>query len=685
MQTERKKISGNPVCSKTIALILLCCLGIIIYSNTFHSSFHFDDGSFIAGDPGIRNPTHLRVIWSFWPTRFIAYLSLAFNWHLSQSNVFGYHLFNLMVHLGVAILSWWLTLLTFSTPAIKNQKISHPANLIALFVGLIFLAHPIQTQAVTYIIQRATSLTTLFYLAALCLYVKFRLLEQEKITSLALGKFYYLGSLVSAVLAMFTKEIAITLPLAVLLYELCFLKTQKSFNWRQFLPFLFILFIIPLTMFLTKSVNFIDMRRASESVPGISPWHYLLTQFRVIVTYLRLLFLPLKQNLDYDYPIAKSLLQLPVLASFFLLLLLLFTAIRLFSKYRLISFSIFWFFLTLLPESSIIPINDLIFEHRLYLPMFGFSLFLVSTLYYLIGNKRLKLMLTLLCIIVACYSILTFKRNLVWKDELTLWNDTIRKSPQKARPYHNRGNAYKEKGKFDRALSDYNKALAIDPDLAITYANRGITHQNKGNFNQAISDFNKALALDSDLALAYNSRGVIYKSRGNLDLALTDYNKAIAKDPNLASAYVNRGNVYQIKGNLNLALSDYNKAIAIDPDLSSAYNNRGNIYQEKGDIAKAIADFDKVIAGDPNLASAHLNRAIAYQKIGNLDLALSGCSKAIQISPNYAKAFHNRGVIYLLRREYNKSWEDLHKAEALGYKINPRFLEELKKTTGREK
>jgi len=670
---------------RTFALILLCCLGIIIYSNTFHSSFHFDDAGFIAGDPGIRNPAHLRVIWNFWPTRFITYLSLAFNWQLSQSNTFGYHLFNLMVHLGGAILSWWLALLTFSTPAIKNQKISHHSDLIALFVGLIFLAHPIQTQAVTYIIQRATSLAALFYLAALCLYAKSRLLEQVKITPLALGKFYYLGSLVSAVLAMFTKEIAVTLPLAVLLYEFCFLKTQKSFNWRQLLPFLFTLFIIPLTMFLTKSVNFIEMRRASESVPGISPWHYLLIQFQVIVTYLRLLFLPLKQNLDYDYPIVQTVLNLPTLASLFLLLLLIFTAIRLFSKYRLISFSIFWFFLTLLPESSVIPINDPIYEHRLYLPMFGFSLFLASTLYYFIGDKRLKLTLLLLCIIVAGYSILTFTRNFFWKDELTLWNDTVRKSPQKARPYHNRGNAYKDKGEFDRALSDYNKALAIDPDLAISYVNRGIIHQNKGNFNQAISDFNKALALDPDLALAYNSRGVIYKSRGNLNLAFSDYNEAIAKDPNLASAYTNRGNLYQIKGNLDLALSDYNKAIAIDPDLSSAYNNRGNIYQEQGDIKKAIADFDKVIAGDPNLASAYLNRAIAYQKIGNLGLALSDCSKAIQINPNYAKAFHNRAVIYLLRKEYTKSWEDLHRAEALGYKIDPRFLEELKKATGREK
>ena len=134
-------------------------------------------------------------------------------------------------------------------------------------------------------------------------------------------------------------------------------------------------------MFLTKSVDFIGMRRALDATPGISPWHYLLTQFRVMVTYIRLLFIPIHQNLDYDYPIAKSLLELPILASLIFLGSILTIAVRVFSKYRLISFGIFWFFLTLLPESSIIPIKDVIYEHRLYLPMVGFSIFF-SGVYY---------------------------------------------------------------------------------------------------------------------------------------------------------------------------------------------------------------------------------------------------------------------------------------------------------------
>ena len=120
---------------------------------------------------------------------------------------------------------------------------------------------------------------------------------------------------------------------------------------------------------------------------GISPMHYLLTQFRVMVTYIRLVFLPVNQNLDYDYPIFKSIFEFPVLISFLFLIFILFSAKRLFSKYRLVSFSIFWFFLTLLPESSLFPIHDVIFEHRLYLPLVGYSMFLVSSVYYLLGKN----------------------------------------------------------------------------------------------------------------------------------------------------------------------------------------------------------------------------------------------------------------------------------------------------------
>ncbi|MFH0897186.1 MAG: tetratricopeptide repeat protein, partial [Candidatus Bathyarchaeota archaeon] len=151
---------------KPLIIIAICCLGMVVYSNTLNSSFHLDDYNSITDNPAIKNIWSPLNIWNFWPTRFITYLSLAFNYHLHKLDVSGYHLFNLAVHLGSSILVWWLMLLTFSTPALKDQKISHNAKTISFFAGLIFVAHPIQTQAVTYIVQRAVSMATLFYLAS---------------------------------------------------------------------------------------------------------------------------------------------------------------------------------------------------------------------------------------------------------------------------------------------------------------------------------------------------------------------------------------------------------------------------------------------------------------------------------------------------------------------------------------
>ena len=632
---------------KLFPVIVISCLGIIIYSNSFHCSFHFDDASSITNNFVIRNIDHLQDIWDFWPCRFITYLSLAINYQFNEFDVFGYHLFNVIIHLISAILVWWLTLLTFSTPAMKegrvgkktfikefpegeaifiwlmqkgyleevsgsegrpktmskaekvyiekkfpnesvkiltilkqaqeNQVAPH-ADLIALFAGLIFVSHPIQTQAITYIVQRAASMATLFYLASLCFYVRSRL-PQVHHSNLGIGKFYYTCSLITATVAMFTKEIAITLPLTMILYEFCFFKISRSIQWKPLVPFMFILLIIPSTMLLTRSVNLQEMHRVTEETSGITPRHYLLTQSRVIITYIRLLFLPLNQNVDYDYPVSKSLFELPTLLSFLLLILIFFSSIRSYSKYRLFSFSIFWFFLTLLPESSLFPIKDVIFEHRLYLPLVGYSLFLVSGVYYLFGKNTIKMMFITLTVIILCNSILTYQRNKVWKDELTLWKDTVGKSPHKARPYSHLGTAYND------------------------------------------------------------------------------------------------------QGNMTLAISEYNKSLELDPNDVQTINDRGNVYAKQGNYAKAIVDFTKAIEMSPNFAEPYYDRGLVLSIQGNFTQAIADYSKAIELNPHFADAYNNRAVSYFQLKDYKNAWDNLHKAEELGYAVNPGFISALKQAS----
>ena len=723
----------RPFYIKLLSIILIFCLGVLVYSNTFFCSFHFDDVIYIINNFLIKNIQHLLNIWGACPCRFITFFSIAFNHHFNGLNVFGYHLFNLAVHLGAAILVWWLTLLTLSTPAMKEEKIARHANLIALFAGLIFVSHPIQTEAVTYIWQRAASMAAFFYLASLCFYVKSGLLQDAESSSVKrsnaidvssviaseakqsfkeqqillrlprrlrlLAMTFYISALITAIMAMFTKENAITLPLMIVFYEFSFFKTKKNLSWpsyrtlvvtrKHLIPFLLTLFIIPVTMLLTKSDRFQEIQSVVKGPEGISPIHYLLTQFRVMVTYIRLIFLPLNQNLDYDYPIFKNIFEIPVLTSFLFLMGILFCAKRLFLKYRLISFSIFWFFLTLLPESSFLPQNDVILEHRLYLPLVGFCIFLVSSVYYLWGPHRphaghsrevaghsslfgkntIKTMIIVLTIIIACYSVLTYQRNKVWKDDITLWNDTVQKSPHKARAYNNLGLIYDKQGNFSQALSDYNKAIEIAPHLAMAYNNRGSTYAKQGNFTLGLSDFNKAIEIDPGSAGAYNNRGDAYYGQGNFTQAMSDYNKAIEINPGYAEAYYNRGSVHAKQGNLILGLSDFNKAIEINPDYANAYYNRGSIDTEQGDYTRAIFDFNKALELNPKDAEAYYKRGILYKKQGDFTRALSDYNKAIEINPDYGEAYNNRGDIYCRQGNFTQALPDFNKA----IEINPEF------------
>jgi len=687
---------------KLFSILAISGFGLIAYCNSFHCTFHFDDEFLLIDNLSLRNISNLQGIWNFLPCRFIFYLSLAVNYHFHQLDVYGYHVVNLAFHIISAILVWWLVLLTLSSPVMDvrtNEKshakkktapksnqnaITSHAGLIALLAGLIFVTHPIQTQAVTYIVQRAAIMATMFYVATLCLYAKSRLLYNQKPSSY-LAKIYYIGALLTAIMAMFSKEIAITLPLMILLYEFCFFKLKKNLNWAQLIPLLLTILIIPLTMFYAKSsqaINAGDIRNAMQGTLKISSSDYLTTQFRVIVTYIRLMFLPIHQNLDYDYPISKSILELPTLLSFLSLIMLLYAAKRLFSKYRLLSFSICWFFLSLLPESSIFPINDVIFEHRLYLPMVGFSIFLVSGLYYILPNKNIKLMVITLILLICCYTVLSFQRNKVWIDEMTLLNDIVQKSPNKARPHNNRGNAFMKEAKFSEAMLDLNKAIELDPNYVEPLDNRGLIYNKQGNITQALADYNKAIEIDPHFAGSYDNRADVFNKQGKLTEAIADYSKAIELEPNFAGAYNNRGIIYSKQGKFSEAISDFSKAIDINPKLVEPYYSRGLTYARHDNFTQAIADFTKAIELKPNNPESYNNRGFMHIKKKNYAQALSDYNKAIELSPKMDTAYINRAVVYEKLKEFNKAWADVRKAEKLGAIVNADFIRTLQIESG---
>lgn len=472
----------------------------------------------------------MELIWNAFNTRFVVGSTLAFNYSVGKLDVFGYHLFNIAAHILASFLVYELGRLTFKTPTLLKSFSAKNAEWVSLLAAIVFLTHPIQTQAVTYIWQRAASLATAFYLLTLVCYAKARL-EGSRMA--------YGTAVVCAILGMLTKEITITLPFAVLLYEFFFLGKPGENTKKRLLPLLPFFLLLPLipmmlsraneiTLDLMKSptfdeqrsVTFWDMTRFVNE--KIMPRRtYVLTQIDVLRTYLRLLFLPVRQNLDYDYPLAKSFFETPTFLSFILLLLVFLSGLALFRKHRLMAFGIFWFFLTLSIE-SFVPQKDVIFEHRLYLPMVGFSFFFAGAAFYIFRDLDLKRISLILTPVLLIYSFMTFHRNEVWKDELALWNDVVYKSPNKARGYFNRGSAYHRRGLIEPAMSDYTKAIALDPRYVMPYSNRAALSGALGHFQEALDDSNRALAIEPDYVDAIKNRAAAYFMLGNREKSLED-------------------------------------------------------------------------------------------------------------------------------------------------------------------
>ena len=233
----------------------------------------------------------------------------------------------------------------------------------------------------------------------------------------------------------------------------------------------------------------------------------------------------------------------------------------LFKKYRLISFGIFWFFITLSVESSIIPISqNVIFEHRTYLPSFGFFIAFTGAFFYLFREKYLHVALIILLLIATVNTYLTYQRNKIWKDDYTLWNDCVTKSPDKARTRNNRGTVYIKLGQHQLAVEDFNHAIRINPDYTEAYYNLGLAYYSLGQYQRAIENYNEAIRLKPDVAEPYNNRGNTYNDLGLRQQAIEDYNQAIRIRPEYAEAYNNRGVAYYFQGNVDLACRDLQRA-----------------------------------------------------------------------------------------------------------------------------
>jgi tetratricopeptide (TPR) repeat protein len=625
---ERLRLFGNPI----VHGILIAVVCLVCYSNTFHVPFQLDDPLNISEKPYVRDlstffkPAKIGEYRSDWPfrMRMAGFFTLAINYRIHGDDVVGYHIVNLVIHLINAFLVYFLVHLTFGTPYIRkletrNSKFDTENRGIALFTALLFACHPIQTQAVTYIVQRFTSLATLFCLLSLVLYIKWRSTTQESVagafsdthvrksevvtkkpkTEIRKPKsgwrpaVWYLSSLISAVLAMKTKEISFTLPLIICLYEVLFFEGPVKKRLLYLVPFLLTMLIIPLELMgLEVPAGEIigDVIREMKVQTNISRWDYLFTEFRVIVTYIRLLFFPVNQNLDYDYPLYHSFFDPNVALSFLFLLSIfgigVYCLFRSRFSYslssipqhssRLIAFGIFWFFITLSVESSVIPIADVIFEHRLYLPSVGFFIAVTAALSILwerLEDKAEwagKAAAIGLFVVVFLLSGATYARNTVWQSHLSLWSDVLQKSPHKVRALNNFGLALIDQGDADRAADAYEKAIALDPNIAEPHYNMGKVYEKKGLHDKAIEEYKKAVSLRPDFADAFFDLGVAYAAKGMRDEAIMNYKIALGLNPNYAEAHFNLGVNYLSANLMKEARDEFEAALRLDPAMDQA-------------------------------------------------------------------------------------------------------------------
>ncbi|MEN8262917.1 MAG: tetratricopeptide repeat protein [Nitrospirota bacterium] len=637
-----KNILYKPVVH--ILIIIVIC--IVSYSNTFHVPFVFDGLEGIVENPVIKDLHYFiepskgadfkdYFEYTTFKRRYVGYLTFALNYKLHGLDVAGYHMFNLVIHIINSLLVYVLVILTFRSHFLKESKTGQYSMHIAVFAALFFAAHPIQTQAVTYIWQRVTSLSATFYIFSLLMYIKARFTYEETPSSeQSLGKalkiktvLYYMVSIISAVLAMKTKEIAFTLPVVIALYEIMFLNGSLRKRILFLIPFLITMLIIPLSLIdLDRPVGELlgGISKASKETGGVARLDYLFTEFRVIVTYIRLIFIPVNQHIDYVYPIYSSLFDPEVLLSVLFLGLIFSLGIYLFYKYRniaphsrLISFGIFWFFITLSVESSIIPIKDVIFEHRIYLPSAGvFVVF--STCAFTVWEKlkdRLPNMdtyvITALILIVIMLTGATYARNIIWKDSLSLWMDTVRKSPKNARAYSSVCYAYRERKLFNEALEYCNTSIQLNPLYVRPYINRGIIYHTQGHVDKAIEQFQRAIEVKPDFPEAYYDLGIVYHYQGLYNDAIQQYRKAITLNPGYAEAYNNMGSAYKAKGNIDEAITLYQTAIKYNPESPGAHNNLGSALKAKGLIDKAISEFRIALQLAPGHAQARNNLGAA--------------------------------------------------------------------------
>ncbi len=637
---QQKKITGaeQPVNNKRhfFPLFVLFVLTLIVYSNSINGTWAMDDVA-------IRNALDIKDILHVIGYRKITYLTFQLNRAIAPFTPAYFRLFNIFLHFLnsslVYLLAYRTLRLTFRSPEVQlsNRRTTYVTqpdaaasdNLVyfaAFFSGLVFALHPLNINAVAYIVQRMASLAAFFViLSVICYSYAYHASKRSISWSL-----YALSGLF-ILLGIFSKENAVMAIPLIMLYDYVFL---TRFQGRIFLKRLLLISGISLFSIGVASL-FIGLPHAFMEVAGIfahpnrplstidrkgwmavdvywTPLQHILTECRVVSRYMFLVLLPLPRFLVFDwwgFPVSTGLLNpmTTLLAVVWLAAVLIFS-VRKIRRYPLLCFGILWYLIAISLESFAAVGADLYFEHRNYLPLVGLVIGICGQLAFSlqgkIGGKKLIAAALVVC---GALGIMTYSRNFVWHDSVTLWADTVKKCPGDMRAMMSLGNSYlkeldvRDAGRYYEEVvkdSSYRKRPYFFNDAAFSLGMMFLNQGELGKAKDLIDKFDSAVSSYRPKIL----RGYYMALQGKADGALKEYNTVLPETEGLDTVivYTLMGDAYRDKGMLDEAIGQYNSAVALNPLFSAAYYGMGAAYMGKRNVDLAKQYYDKTLSIDPD-------------------------------------------------------------------------------------
>ncbi len=624
MQMDRTEKSHN-LFLVVFFLLFTLLLFLYAYIPSFHVAFCYDDNGYILEDVHIRMADFSfaglknAALHGLPHHRPLSNITFALNYYFGGYDPFGYHVVNFIIHLLSWLILFRLFYLTLNLVAgfpFNRAKVERNIFLPALLAASLWALHPVNTQAVTYIVQRMTSLAAFFYFLSMLCYVEARI-------SLILSNGYnfkscslFVLSIICGACALMAKENAAMLPIMVVLYEWIFFHESDSAWLKEKLPMIIGALLI-VSLIGLYYLNFDPMGWLSSQY-GRRPFtmpQRVMTEWRVVVYYLSLVFLPFpwRLNLDHDYPLSYSLFHPPTtILSAAALILLFCWAVYMLRRDRLASFAIFWFLGNLAIESSFIGI-EIIYEHRIYLPCAFLIFASVVWVGKSIPSRRIALVAGI-CLLLL-FAAGTHSRNSLWADPVAFWRDVAAKAPRKMRPQNDLGVALYDAGRLDEAIIAYKKAIDLDPGNAEAWNNLGNALSDLGRMTEAIRSYRKAISLSPRYVKPMANLGDALIKEKRYDEAIEVLDRAISLDPKCFHAFLNLGSAWLRKGNIAVAESALKKAIELNPGSAQAYNNLGIVEIAKGNFREAERCFRLALEINPDHTSARKNLLLLRQRL----------------------------------------------------------------------